>query len=201
MIRAIRAQLRRLAEENESGQALVEFVIVFPVQLFLTLAILQFALIMNAHVVVQQAAFLGARAAAVSDTMTSVTPKQAADRIVARQLAVLTSGDKDVKGRTVPSNGKLEWEMKGKKRYGFTEGRAEEAYSMLEMPDIHDLRDKEGYLSCYVEYNYVLTIPVANSFFAMSTPRNRTASNKKKLKVFVVRRTGFVATPWTQAPQ
>ena len=45
--------LRRL-HDDDSGQAMVEFVLVFPVQLLLSLLILQFCFVAHAHLVVEQ---------------------------------------------------------------------------------------------------------------------------------------------------
>ena len=62
----LRARLRRV-HDDESGAVMTEFAIAFPAQLFVTLAIMQFALILVAHVLVEHAAFAGARAALVAD--------------------------------------------------------------------------------------------------------------------------------------
>jgi hypothetical protein len=53
------------SQERERGQAMVEFAIVFPIQLFLTLAALQLAHFMIAKLVVNHAAYASARAALV----------------------------------------------------------------------------------------------------------------------------------------
>jgi hypothetical protein len=53
------------SRDGESGQSMVEFVIVFPVLFFLFLVILQTALLLNARHMVHYAAFYAARAAIV----------------------------------------------------------------------------------------------------------------------------------------
>lgn len=67
LIAALTRRLSALARSEESGQAMTEFVIVFPVQLLVIAAILQFALFNNAALVVNHAAFKSARAALVAD--------------------------------------------------------------------------------------------------------------------------------------
>jgi len=193
----IRNELARLARDTESGQAMVEFVLVFPVQLFLTLAIIQYAFLCHAQTVVGQAAFLGARAAAVSDGMENVSPIQAAERVAARTVGVLTSGV-DGPGRGDAVKDRLRWRA-GNKPYGYSRAREEEAYTLLSV-SLHPGGDPEaagqGYVACEVRYDYLLQVPVANHFFAKvgsSTPRT---SNGKDWTTFTIRRVGFVATPW-----
>ncbi|MCY0880328.1 MAG: pilus assembly protein [Firmicutes bacterium] len=52
-----------------SGQALVEMVLILPVLLLFTLAIISYGLYINAVATVQEAARVGARAAAIGDTL------------------------------------------------------------------------------------------------------------------------------------
>lgn len=61
------ALLRRLLWEEESGQAMVEFVIIFPVQYLIIAGIIQLSLLNLAHVVVNHAAFRASRAYLTSD--------------------------------------------------------------------------------------------------------------------------------------
>ncbi|MDP6506592.1 MAG: pilus assembly protein, partial [Planctomycetota bacterium] len=56
---------KQQSQEGERGQAMVEFAIVFPIQLFLTLAMMQLAHFMIAKLVVNHAAYASARAALV----------------------------------------------------------------------------------------------------------------------------------------
>ena len=56
---------KQQSPERERGQAMVEFAIVFPIQLFLTLAMMQLAHFMIAKLVVNHAAYASARAALV----------------------------------------------------------------------------------------------------------------------------------------
>jgi Flp pilus assembly protein TadG len=197
--------VRRL-HEDEQGQAMVEFVLVFPIQLLLSLCILQFAYLAHAQIVVGHAAFMGARAAAVADNnlMEGMSPQDAATREAARILAQLTSGDPSG-GSPPPANGEMKWDSGG----GGIRVRAPhqaEAYSLLE-PVI--VRPHEDYVACDVTFNYVMTIPVANHLFArfggggdeffFGTPGAYNAAAQRYGRTIIqVRRVGFISTPWTQ---
>ena len=67
ILRWFRTTARRLHDEEESGVAMTEFAIAFPLQFFATLAIMQFSLLLIGHVLTQHAAFAAARAALVAD--------------------------------------------------------------------------------------------------------------------------------------
>jgi len=56
--------LRRLAR-CEDGQSMVEFAVFFPIMLLLVMGIIEFALLINAHQIVQYSAFTASRAYAV----------------------------------------------------------------------------------------------------------------------------------------
>lgn len=221
-------RLQELGRDTESGAAMVEFVLVFPVQLFLTLAVIQFAFICHAHIVVAQAAFMGARAAAVADGLGDgggpAVLRAAAMREVARTVAVLSSGDPpDTPAPPLAdlgpeANTDLEWSAAtdtGVMR--FPEGRQQEAYTHLQGGDPGDPAEvaildlttdaQHGYVSCSVKYDYVMLIPVANHIFARaggfvfgSGGDYRPGSQARNRTVFRVHRVGFIPTPWTRGP-
>lgn len=209
MIRRLHEHLRRLARDDESGQAMTEFVLVFPIQLLLTLTILQFAFIAHAHIVVSQAAFMGARAAAVAD-MTPVNQQDAARRVVARTVGLLTSGEEPDRptNPNPPGGGELVWYAQGGQRITYGATRQREAYGHLQQVTVHAY-PAEGYLACEVEYDYVMTIPVANHFFARpgsgfwfgSRQPGNAESQARGQTVFRVHRVGFCSTPWTRPLQ
>ncbi len=66
-INAAKKSKRKLKDlgDDEDGQALTEFILIFPLQLFITLCIMQLSLIYTARLVVNYAAFNAARAAVV----------------------------------------------------------------------------------------------------------------------------------------
>jgi hypothetical protein len=187
--------LKRLAQalhRDESGAAMVEFVLVFPIQLFLSLAILQFAFVAKAHIIVEQAAFAGARAGAVADCAlpgghTDVAGwrslgKQAAERAAARLLGVVTSGDAGAAttiangnpGTGTPGTGTgnapttnaqpIEWTAGDGSRRGYSANRVQEAFGHLGV-DFQPY-PQDGYVACEITYDYTMMIPVANHFFA-----------------------------------
>lgn len=202
----------RALHEDQGGQAMVEFVLVFPIQLLLSLTIVQFAFLAHAHVVVGHAAFMGARAAAVADDglMQGLNQQDAARREAARILSVLTSGEPPGGdgGARVPSGGELRWQAEGG-GHQVAPARQAEAYAHLEVdvqPEVDD-----GYVSCLVTFDYPLQIPVANHFFARlgrgggggafffgREGAYNTASQARGETVFQIRRVGFISTPWTK---
>jgi hypothetical protein len=207
-----RLRCRMLAlHRDESGQAMVEFVLVFPVQLLLSLTILQFAFIAHAHLVVEQAAFMAARAAAVADVPSSpVTPQKAAERIAARTCAALTSGEAP-EGTAGAGGDELAWSGESEGRR-FNDARQREAYAHLQDPVGGGSMVKvmpypqEAYVACEVSFDYVMLIPVANHLFAklqegsiqegyndISRARGRTC--------YRIKRVSFIPTPWTRAPR
>lgn len=58
---------RPTLREDETGAAMVEFALVFPLQLLFTLGVMQLALLTIGHLVVHYAAFQAARAALITD--------------------------------------------------------------------------------------------------------------------------------------
>jgi len=200
-------RLKELDRDRESGAAMVEFVIVFPVQLVLTLMIMQFGLLCHAHVVVQQAAFMGARAAAVSDGMVDdgAAPQAAAERIAARTLIPLTSSDGSVRGgasTNVPGgavNGTISW-AQGPTLNTY---RQEQAYAHMKVQVSHS----QHIVQCAVEYDFVLIIPVAanilsrkvfDGFPFMNAGARNDASTLRGLPCVRVQRVGYVTTPWSE---
>lgn len=213
------ARLRELGRDSESGAATTEFVLVFPIQLFLTLMVIQFAFIVHAHLVVSQAAFMGARAAAVADGMSDgsgpAVQRAAAMREVARTLAVLSSGEAPETPATLPTelpDMRLRWPSGDGQRVGFNEDREQEAYGHLQPNGVTILDltadPQHGYVSCEVQYDYVMFIPVANHAFARTggfvfggDDPYTAESQARKRTVFRVHRVGFVPTPWTLPPR
>jgi hypothetical protein len=220
MIERLKERFRHLAREEESGQAMVEFVLVFPIQLFLTLVILQFAFLAHAHVVVSQAAFMGARAAAVYEGVSDLTPEEAAKREVARHVALLTTGGSAIGGGiSLTPETELRWPIEGNRTNGFSPDRAREAYQLIsggrtapnDGPLLNRNRSSPGWLACDVTFDYVMEVPVANRVLAAmdTAPGARPAApagtyaapgGGQRYTTFRVRRVGWIATPWTEGP-
>lgn len=127
---------------NQKGQAVVEYAIVFPIQLLFTLAIIQLAHVFVAKHLVSYAAFAGARAALVNESA------EDAAALVMSAVAGPAGGEFEDK-ITVPGWGDLP-------RSGAARLKTE--------VEIIDRIDDDGIpvVTCNVEHLYQLTIPVGN---------------------------------------
>lgn len=210
--------LKRL-HHDESGQAMVEFVLVFPVQLLLSLLILQFCFVAHAHLVVQQAAFLGARAGAVADVAPDTdfekvddwraAGKKAARRVAGRTVGVLTSGGTPaVPGGTDDDDTKaMRWHNASNGGREFSSQRVQEAFGHLDVKFLPYPQD--GYVGCSVTYDYVMFIPVANHILAKSqmifnfggSGTYNEASQERQRTCYRIKRVSFIPTTWTRAPR
>ena len=210
MIERLREKLVLLARDSESGAAMVEFAVVFPVQLVLTLALIQFAFLAQAHMVVQHAAFAGARAEAVADGMIDRTTNQpipagdAAKRSAARVLATLTAGaeiQSDPAGLgTQPAIG-----LPTNLRWNNTAGgnqvhplKQQEAYSLMRI----ELGRTDNAVGVVVQYDYVMAIPVAAWLFAklQGIPEADRVQLGQGLHPWRIRRKAYISTPWRAHP-
>ncbi|MBX3471297.1 MAG: pilus assembly protein [Planctomycetes bacterium] len=211
---------RRL-HEDEGGQAMVEFVLVFPIQLLLTLCVIQFAFIAHAHLVVEQAAFLGARAGAVADVGQGgftdegawrAAGTKAARRVAARTCAVLTSsmGVSDAPLLDQDDRAAMRWSSAEGGSVGFSDVRVQEAFKHLDVK--FTPRPQQGYVACEVTYDYTMMIPVANHLFARTQivfqlnlggqgNAYGAPSQERQRTVYRVRQASFIPTPWTRAPR
>jgi hypothetical protein len=216
MIQRLKERLTLLARDSESGAAMVEFVVVFPVQLTLTLLLIQFAFLAHAHMVVQHAAFVGARDAAVYDGMTGMTlsgleadpisANDAALRAAARTVSVLAAGVTPTAagGRSLTTKPNIA-PMKSDFRWGSSEGgrqvpdiKQQEAYSLINL----ELEETHNAVGLTVEYDYVMIIPVANKMLAdiQGLPTNERVQLPGGMHAFRVRRKAYVPTPWRAHP-
>lgn len=216
-LRGLLGRLRR----DESGQAMVEFVLVFPIQLVLSLCVLQFAFIAHAHLVVEQAAFMGARAAAVADAGVPrgfddegawrAAGVKVAKRVAARTCAVLTSAEAPSGGATIDADDRaaMRWFGEGGGTQ-FSDARVQEAFKHIDVEVLPEGR--EGYVGCQVTFDYVMMIPVANHIFAqaqmkfgLGTIGEGDAYDAPSLErgrtCFRVRQVSFISTPWTRGPR
>lgn len=152
-----RHPLRRLVcgRDNARGQALVEYAIVFPLQLMMTLAIIQLAHLFIAKQVLDYAAFCGARAALVG------LPEEDVQRAAAIPItriagpAGVSAAMCDENPITVPGWGELaNWEaayVKTLSHYGY--GSLETDTTTLE---------GEPAIRCDLTHLYELRVPIGN---------------------------------------
>lgn len=188
--------------KGESGAAMVEFILIFPLQLTLTLAILQFALLQYATLVVQQAADLSARAAAVHDVMgnngAAMPADDAALRMAARQCALLAPGIRarynggingGSFGGAAPANGRLSWGGNG-----FSAGREAQAYGLMRSVTT---TKTQGQIEAVVDYDYLMSIPVGAQFLISLNPAAWSRTDARGgFTVWPIKRTGRFVAPW-----
>ena len=131
-----------MMKSDERGQAMVEFALVFPIQLFLTLGILQMALLMIGKEVVSYASYCAARAEIVGED-----PAQAA------QLACIPIAGPSGGGETITIPG---WR---------TSIRSRGATSKTTVQVIEAKSSRSGKVVVRVVHLFELQIPFVNYFF------------------------------------
>jgi Flp pilus assembly protein TadG len=198
-----RARLAALRRDQESGAVLLEFAIVFPAQLFLTLAIMQFTLILVAHLMVQHAAFAAARAALACDVPLHegqpANPQRAATHAAALVLGTIASDD----GQNDPAPSEV---VAWRNRNGDVSlSHARGAYGKTTV----QLASQQTYVSALVTHDYVLWIPVANKFFAglsvlgiQGASGGNTAnpaSQQRGVSALRIAKSCFLSRPWQPA--
>lgn len=220
--------VRRARQGRHDGQVMVEFAIVFPLQLFLISGIMQYSLIVVAHVMTNHAAFMAARAALVADDVNAL-----------RQLGVVVDGAGGAGGSTreledtyakeaaftimatvagstgVQAAGASSFEYPG---LGAMPRRA----AAQEKTHVKILEPREGdVITVDVVHDYELIIPVAGSFFAFpykgffgglfggtgggpSTPEEQRAASKSSEyghPHIPIRELGIMVRPWKRFQQ
>ncbi len=129
---------------NARGQALVEYAIIFPIQLLLTLGIIQLAHIFVAKQVLEYAAFCGARAALVG--LSEDEAKKAA--MIPISKIVGPSGSTTGDTISIPGWGPLS-------RSGAAEDKTELLVTRIE-------RSGSWVIRCEVTHDYELRVPVGD---------------------------------------
>ena len=130
-----------------SGQVLVEFAIALPLLLFLTLGIMQLALLSAAKVVVNHAAFAAARAELVGES-----PQEAAEIACAPVGGTSgTPGDEGLPFYTIPGRGILE--------------RSGLAREKTVVDVVHPGASGEAFVRVDVRCDYELVFPIVSEIF------------------------------------
>jgi len=164
----LRAHARRLHEEQESGVAMTEFAIAFPLQFFMTLAIMQFSLILVGHVLAQQAAFAAARASLVADVPTTdgtsvsdnidTNAKKAALYILMPICPTNNDFHAMSPGAPTPTQGTVI-------TFAGNDDRSNAAYALTTV-NTHNTTATDNYVSAEIFFDMPLEIPVVNHWFA-----------------------------------
>ncbi|HRU05772.1 MAG TPA: pilus assembly protein [Candidatus Brocadiia bacterium] len=162
---------------NERGQVVVEYAIVFPIQLLITLAIIQLAEIFVAKQVVSYAAFCGARAQIVGEN-----PADAA----CLPLAAVAGGagaesEPDI---TLPGWGELR---------GSGAARAKTAVEVY-----NETIGSQTVIRCDVTHSYELSVPFGNHIASLFVTENN-ADNAWGAPHIKITGTSSLVKPWSDA--
>ena len=142
---------------------MVEFVIVFPLQLLFTLLTMQYALIMIARVGIDHAAYIAARSALVSCQDTSKTKFEVEDdaHLAASIFLIPIAGRDGVFEFPIRIPG---WGFMDGSAAALAKTRVQIEESMAEMRS-----GSSGRITATVEHDFQLVVPVANLIFAGET--------------------------------
>jgi len=214
----IRKAAKRLHDEQESGVAMTEFAIAFPLQFFVTLALMQFSLLLIGHVLTEQAAFGAARAALVwdvpQDGQTNATQQQIAQkqgdeakRAACYVIMAVCPKNNDPEYSSFPNSPANAIAFKG------ADDSSNAAWALTNVQITTG--PNENYVGALVEFDFPLIIPVVNHWFAKLGPdgagnpgqfwygpntngRNtyNSASQQRGVTVYRLRKSAFLPRPW-----
>lgn len=175
--------LGKVLKKNENGQAMVEFVVVFPVVFLLCLVIMQTFLLLSARQVVNYAAYCAARSAIVFLPESGNTiAKKKAKRAAA--LACWSISPKKSFGAADNFIKPVEDIVEGATGIDFGLARrfsmANSNVSVNLKPAKLNAKTPHQDVTAEVTYHYVMGIPIANKIFYEMWPRDC----KKKGKLF-----------------
>jgi hypothetical protein len=182
------------ARDRESGVALLEFAVVFPAQLFLTLAIMQLSLLIVGHVLVQHAAFAAARASLVQDVpppgsgsgggggRVTSQMQTAAEHAAAVVLVPISPPDSEMQSapgvleggttrtfKATPTD--LSWPTSGGGTFQINRQRGAYALSQVLLDEnIPNGVSSPDYSAAQVSFDFPLVIPVVGRWFAQAGP-------------------------------
>lgn len=146
-------RVRDLVANEESGQAMVEFVIIAPFQYVLIGAIIQFSLFNIAHIVVNHAAYKAARAALVAD-LHSDGPQIEAEEAAVFICSAIAGNEDAGGGQPIQFQGASETLALPRSPGAKKKTRVSIAYN-----------DNEKSISATVTHEYELIVPVVRYMF------------------------------------
>ena len=164
---------------NERGQVVVEYAIVFPIQLLITLAIIQLAEVFVAKQVVSYAAFCGARAQIVGEN-----PTEAACLPLAAVAGV--TGAESEPNITLPGWGELR---------GSGAARLKTVVEIL-----NETIGSQAVVRCDVTHSYELSVPFGNHIASLFVTDNNSdeAWDAPHIKITG---TSSLVRPWSTADE
>lgn len=205
-----RRAARRLHEEQESGVAMTEFAIAFPLQFFATLALMQFSLLMIGHVLTEHAAFAAARAALVADVPDEGTMTATQNQMLTQQQQEAKRAACYVLMVVCPKNSEFGGGAPGTAiTFDGPDDSSAAAYALTNQNMVTTNHD-DNYVGAYIEFDFPLVIPVVNHWFAKlaggnpgefwygpnSTGQYANASNKHGRTCYRIYKSAFVPKPW-----
>ncbi|HZU96138.1 MAG TPA: TadE family protein [Planctomycetota bacterium] len=205
LVPRLRAAAKRMHDEQESGVAMTEFAIAFPLQFFVTLAVMQFSLILVGHVMVQQAAFAGARAVLVADVpLQAGNASPGAEDAAAKRAACFVLNPIATPDSSLQGGGSAA----GDAIHVSGDDRQNGAYALTRVTVSCRSSDDQNYVGVYVEHDFLLVIPVVNHWFAkLANPGEfwygptgngayNSASQNSGLTCLTLRKSAFLPKPW-----
>jgi hypothetical protein len=205
-----RRAARRLHEEQESGVAMTEFAIAFPLQFFATLAIMQFALLMVGHVLTEHAAFAAARAALVADVPGEGSTNATQQQMKNQQQAEAKRAACYIVMAVCPSNTEFgSAPPPNAIQFNGGDDSSAAAYKLTN-DNIVTTNADDNYVGAYLEFDFPLVIPVVNHWFAKlqggtpgefwygpnTTGGYNAASNAHQFTCYRIFKSAFVPKPW-----
>lgn len=144
------------ARDPEAGQAMVEFIIVFPLQLVTTVLLMQFALLVIGRTAVDHAAWVAARAAMVAVQDPDLNPQVEAEAAAEQFLLPVTGRDGGTGGPIVyPGWGQMDRSMALNK-------------TRVTIENPNGLRTADR-VTATVEHDFYLAVPIANVMTVQAT--------------------------------
>ncbi len=187
--RRLGGRFRELARSQESGMVMTEFAIVFPVQLFLSMLIFQFALINIAHVIVNHAAFMSARAVLVADD----SPESGGPTGVGTDRAELFYANEAAATITATIAGNAGVGNRGGNAFVLPGlGRMPRRNAAAQKTRVQIIRNND-LVAVEVQHDYQLIIPVAALFFRdRNSPRGAIGNEPHT----TITEYGIIPRPW-----
>lgn len=147
------------ADDGEAGQAMVEFVIIFPLQLVVTVCLMQFALLVVGRIAIDHAAWCAARAALVACQPGGQDPQAEAER-AAEEFLIPVSGRKGAIHAPLQFPGWGSMDRSG----------AAQTKTRVTVLNVANLKTAD-HVGVTVEHDFLLAVPIANMMFVFAEYR------------------------------
>ncbi|MBI4615589.1 MAG: pilus assembly protein [Planctomycetes bacterium] len=202
MARFVERLRTRRNGSREDGQAMVEFVIVFPVQFLFTVCLMQYAFLLIGRIATDHAAWIAARAALVACQPGGNTAQEDAERAAEEFLTPVTG-----RSQRVPANVPILYPGWGP----MDRSTQAQAKTRVEVLNVGSLETADR-VTVVLHHDFELVIPVANYMFVApwlpvfywpgvgpvggGDPDDLAASAQYGAPHIVLRAERFVPKPW-----